>query len=215
MNQLFLTFQRFGSKELATPIIEVLEENNISYELEEDKLSYDPSHLSGNSLPIYLLKIPNTEFDRVNTLLLKANTNTEIDEQHYLNSFTDAELMEILLKPDEWSRADYLLAQTLLKQRGKEVNDDLLAALRKQRIEDLSQPENARTWIAIGYFASICGGLLGVFTGFHLWTSKKTLPNGERVYHFKKEDRKQGFYIFIAGIFFIIFWLIVRLLLVE
>ena len=212
MKSNFLTFQRFNSSDLASPVIDVLKENDIPYELEEDKLSFDPSNLSGNSFPIYLLKIPSTDFEKVNTLLLKANANVEIDEQHYLNSFTDAELMEILLKPDEWSRTDYNLAHVLLKRRGKEVNDALLESLRKQRIDDLSQPENAHTWISVGYFAAICGGLLGVFTGFHLWTSKKTLPNGQRVYHFKKEDRKQGLCIFITGIICTIFWLTIRIL---
>jgi len=206
MNQTLLTFQRFASKELTLPIIELLEENNIPYELEEDRLSFDPSNLSGNSLPVYLLKIPGSEFERVNTLLLKSNSNIEIDEQHYLNSFTDAELIEILLKPDEWSRTDYILAQTLLKERGKEVNDDLLQALRKQRIEDLSQPEKGKFWLIAGYILAILGGVLGVIIGLYMWSSKKTLPNGQRVYHFVKEERRHGFYIFIIGIVCFILW---------
>ena len=216
MKQILLTFQTFTSPQLAEPIIAVLKENNIPYELEEDKLYYDPSNLGGSAKAAYHLRIPNSDFEKTEKLLVKSAATTELDEQHYLKSFTDEELMEILLKPDEWSRTDYNLATSLLVIRGKQVNESLLEALRKQRIDDLAKPEeNNRIWIITGYVSSILGGLLGIFIGLHMCTAKKTLPNGQRVYMFKKEDRNQGFYIFITGIVCLIFWSIVQLLAVA
>ncbi len=42
---------------------------------------------------------------------------------------------------------------------------------------------------------------------------KKTLPNGETIYGFGKEDRNSGKNVFICSIMGIIFWLVVRILL--
>ncbi|WP_431243320.1 hypothetical protein ACQ9BO_01130 [Flavobacterium sp. P21] len=50
-----------------------------------------------------------------------------------------------------------------------------------------------------GYLFSLLGGGIGMVIGYSLWTSKKTLPNGERVYSYNEADRKHGKTIFILG----------------
>jgi hypothetical protein len=40
------------------------------------------------------------------------------EDDYYLFEFSDAELNEILSKPDEWGDFDYQLAQQLLRERG-------------------------------------------------------------------------------------------------
>lgn len=42
--------------------------------------------------------------------------------------------------------------------------------------------------------------MLGIFIGWFLTTYKKTLPNGERVYEYNENDRKQGRRILFIGI---------------
>ena len=44
----------------------------------------------------------------------------------------------------------------------------------------------------MGYFFTIIGGLLGIFIGYSLFTVKKTLPNGKKVYSYSENDRKHG-----------------------
>lgn len=48
--------------------------------------------------------------------------------------------------------------------------------------------------------------------GWHLYTLKKTLPNGEKVFIYNNQDRKHGWKIFILGITGLIFWMIILLL---
>ncbi|MBL4745664.1 MAG: hypothetical protein JKY08_04790 [Flavobacteriaceae bacterium] len=118
----------------------------------------------------------------------------------YLLQFTNEELYEILLKSDEWGDFDYSLAQKILIQRGKSIDHELLAALKKERIKDLSKPEeNQKPWIIAGYIFAILGGFLGLIIGYSLMTSKKTLPDGQRINSYAEKDRKQGKYILIIS----------------
>jgi len=59
-------------------------------------------------------------------------------------------------------------------------------------------------WIIVGYFLAVIGGLLGIIIGYLLMSSKKTLPNGVRVYSYNDNDRKHGKVIFIIGIIVIV-----------
>ena len=122
-------------------------------------------------------------------------------------------MYEILLKADEWNEFDYKLAQKILVQRGKSVDTELLKALKKQRIELLAKPEeNQKSWIVAGYIFATLGGLLGIFIGYSLWTSKKSLPNGQKVYSYNEKDRTHGKNIFYIGLITLPFYVIVRFL---
>jgi hypothetical protein len=110
-------------------------------------------------------------------------------------------LFDILSKPDEWNEFDYQLSGLILRERGKEISSDTIDLLRKQRINELSKPdEGHRNWMYAGYIFALLGGLLGVFIGWHLSTFKKTLPNGQRVNGYNAQDRRHGRRIFIIGI---------------
>ena len=74
-------------------------------------------------------------------------------------------------------------------------------SLKKERLKQLAKPEeNQKPWIIGGYIFSFLGGFLGMIIGYFLWTSKKTLPNGERVHSYIEKDRKHGKYIFYIGV---------------
>ena len=105
------------------------------------------------------------------------------------------------------------MAQKILIDRGQTINDDLINSLRKQRIEDLSKPEQGqKTWIYAGYLFAILGGLIGVFIGWYLWTYKKTLPDGQKVYAYSDSDQKHGRNIFIIGVIVFPIMTLIRIL---
>ncbi len=154
-------------------------------------------------------------FEAANDLLLQLASKQidNVGKDYYIFDFTDEELMEIISKPDERCKLDYLLAEKLLKERGKEIIPEIAAAINKQRIQQLAQPEQSQTgWIIAGYIFSFLGGLLGVFIGWHLRFHKKTLPNGDKVFAYSTLDRKNGFNIFIIGIICFIFLIILKIL---
>ena len=127
--------------------------------------------------------------------------------------FTDDELIEVITKSDEWNKFDISLAKKLLKDKGKEITPEKIEEIKRQRIIELSKPEEGQKgYIILGYITAFLGGLLGIFIGWHLLTYKKTLPNGNRIYAYSENDRKQGNRILTIGYIFLAFWLIIRIL---
>jgi hypothetical protein len=202
MTSPYLTFRKFNNEAQLEELTDLLNRNNILYEIEQFLPSYD-AVLGFVSKKEFIVKVHPENFTFVEKLLGKQATEiiTEIDSNHYLFDFTDDELFDLLLRADEWSPIDVELAKKILKDRGKEISSDILELMQKRRLTELAEPEpSLKTWIYAGYFFAFCGGLFGFFIGLHLLTHKKTLPDGTRVYAHNKSDRKHGIIIFITGI---------------
>lgn len=216
MEENFVTYRKFIFKDDALDLIEILKENNIDYVLDDNSSKLDSSFGNDDNTKQFVLKIEKENFKRVEELEEKSISKSldNVDKNYYLFESSDEDLIEIVLKKEEWNKFDYLLAQKILKERGKEINQDLIKAINKRRVEDLKTEEASPKWlIFIGYLFSILGGFIGIFIGLYLMNYKKTLPNGETIYGFGKEDRNSGKNVFICSIMGIIFWLIVRILL--
>jgi len=210
----FLTYKTFYEKERADVLTRILSDNGIEFEITEDRESLDS--LYGDKLfnQQYFVKLRKDDFKKADSLLFDASAKelNNVDKEHYLYNFTDEELFDILSKPDEWNGFDYQLSQQILKDRGKNINADVIDLLKKQRIKELAKPEEGqRNWIYAGYIFALLGGLLGIFIGWHLSTFKKTLPNGERVFGHTENDRRQGKRIFIIGVIMFIVWITARI----
>lgn len=215
MNENYSVFRKYPTLEQVKDLESLLNKNDIATEIADNIPPVDSS-FSGSTLQNqYEIKIPLTDFEKAEKILDENAENLidEVDKDHYLFSFTDDELYEILLKADEWNEFDYKLAQKILIQRGKSVDTELLKALKKQRIELLAKPEeNQKSRIMAGYIFAILGGFLGILIGYSLWTSKKSLPNGQKVYSYNEKDRAHGKNIFYIGLIVLPFYVIVRFL---
>ncbi|MBX2827465.1 MAG: hypothetical protein KTR22_04850 [Flavobacteriaceae bacterium] len=189
--------------ELALELANTLQEHQIETQIGDNSAPVD-STFGGSSLQYNIeVRIPKEDFEKAEEILKKeAEIAIEtVDKDYYLFSFEDDELYDILLKPDEWNEFDYVLSQQILKKRGKPVDQELLDSLKKRRLEDLAKPEGNQTaWIYVGYLFAILGGFLGLVIGYLLWKSKKTLPNGEKVYSYSDKDRKHGQTILIISL---------------
>lgn len=211
----FLTFQKFNDHGAASELGTLLNENKIEYLLEDCSASFDPSFANSSLAKEFRIKLKKMDFEKADNLLQSISLNQieTVDKDYYLFDFTDNELIEIITKRDEWGQLDFLLAQKLLKERGKEIKPEVVELLIKQRIDELAKPEeHQKTWIYAGYITALLSGFLGFFIGWHLLTHKKTLPNGDRVYSYSKSDRKHGNRILIIGAIFFVLWLTLRIL---
>lgn len=203
MKENYSIFRKFPTLEQATDLKDLLSENGIESILADNVPPVDVT-FSGNTLRNEIeIRLKQSDFKKAEDILEKNAEEliASIDKDYYLFEFTDEELYEVLLKSDEWNAFDYTLAQKILKQRGKSVDKELLNSLKKERLKDLAKPEeNQKPWIIAGYIFSLVGGFLGLIIGYFLWTSKKTLPNGQKVYSYSANDRKHGKYIFYIGL---------------
>jgi len=212
MNENFVEYRTYIDKRDAQDLIDILDEHKIEYVLEDNSLPLDAVFGGGDNTKLYVLKIDKKDFEQMDAFeeeCLKKVVES-IDKDYYLYEYNDDELMEIILKKEEWNKFDYLAAQKILKERNKEISPELLAAINKQRMEDLSKPEESqKMMIYAGYFFAIFGGLIGIFIGLSLMYYKKTLPDGT-VHGFSEKDRKQGKNILICSIIGLAFWAFVR-----
>ncbi|WMI65994.1 hypothetical protein RBH94_02275 [Aestuariibaculum sp. YM273] len=203
MKDKYSTFKKFPTLEEANELKELLKENGIESVLDDNIPTFDIS-FSGNTLQHeFEVRLKQSDFKQAENILEQHAEHliAHIDKDYYLFNFTDEELYEILLKSDEWNAFDYSLAQNILKKRGKSVDKQLLNSLKNERLKDLAKPEeNQKPWIITGYIFSLLGGFLGLIIGYFLWTSKKTLPNGQKVYSYSANNRKHGKYIFYLGL---------------
>ncbi len=203
MEENYSIFRKFPTLEQATELKDLLSKNGIKSILADNVPPVDVT-FSGSTLNNQVeIRIKQSDFKKAEDIL-EHNAEElidQIDKDYYLFEFTNEELYEVLLKSDEWNAFDYTLAQKILKQRGKSVDKELLNSLKNERLKDLAKPEgNQKPWIIGGYIFSILGGFLGLIIGYFLWTSKKTLPNGQKVYSYSGNDRKHGKYIFYIGL---------------
>jgi len=199
MSPEFITYKQFNDPALADELAELFEGHDIAYTLSEDTSGFDPSMVMSNAPVDYCVKIKGEDFERADQLLQQyEERNIEgIGKDYYLFGFTDVELTGIMIRPEEWSTFDYVLARKILNERGNNISDGDIARLKKARIDELKTPYSPQTfWLIAGYMLALGGGILGFFIGWHLSTYKKTLPDGERVYGYVERDRKHGRWIF-------------------
>jgi hypothetical protein len=194
MNE-FVLFQSFFTEDEAIAIIEPLQNGGIEYQLERSKELLDRAFIGDNLEKKIFLKIKSTDFFKANEILdarILQNI-TSLEKDYYLFSFTNDELIEILRKPDEWSRQDFLIARKILTERGQPINEEVIKDLKSKRINELSREESepALTIVA-GYILALLFSLVGLFFGLAFLTAKKNIPNGKKVFTYTKSTRKHG-----------------------
>jgi hypothetical protein len=195
-----LTFRRYNDVALSAQLVSILEKNDITYELMESPMVFNASMVFNEDDKEFVVKLMPGDFDRVEKLITEDDAQhiDDVDSDYYLFAFSDDELLDVVAKYDEWNAFDVVLARKLLKERGVKIDEE---KLKTERIETLQKPEETRNfWIVVGYVSAFLGGLLGILIGWFLSTSKKTLPNGERIYAYGEVDRGHGQRMFFIGI---------------
>lgn len=202
MSQNYVTFKKFPDAIQARELQQYFIKNGIECTFASSSSGLDSSFTSDH-LKEYEIQLKQENFDAAHTLLEKhaEEMMAGLGDDYYLLSFTNEELMDVVTKQDEWSEFDYVLARRLLEERGQAIDENHLKALRIKRIQELAKPERShKVWIIAGYILALAGGFFGIIIGYVIWTSRKTLPNGQVVPSYVNGDRIQGKTIFIIGV---------------
>lgn len=116
----FELFQLLHHRQVAEEMGKILDEEGIPYEIIQTRKYFDPSFAFNKVDPDVNLRLKPGDFSRARDVLeayyMKLVENTEPD--YYLFKFTDAELFDIISKPEEWGIFDHALARKIIKERG-------------------------------------------------------------------------------------------------
>ncbi|MBV8253130.1 MAG: hypothetical protein JO154_11025 [Chitinophaga sp.] len=208
-----LTFKRYHTAEQAGEVMSLLHENNIPVEYEEEVVLTDKLYLGQNFDQRHLVKVPADYFSQAD-MVLKSQINiaaADVEPDYYLLSFTTEELKEVINKKDEWGDFDYVLALKLLEQQGISYSSEQLDTLENKRLATLSTPQELPLfWQVVGFLSPLLVLLamfpyaalfsfLGIFIGAFVRLTKKTLPDGTRMYAFSEKTRDQGKWMILSG----------------
>ena len=212
MSQNYVSFKKYPDAKEARAIQQLLIDNGIECTF-IDGGSAMGSAMSGELSKEYELQLHPDNFEQAQTLLEKEAEGmiANLPEDYYLLSFTNEELHDVVVKHYEWSEFDYMLARKLLAERGHGIDDAHIKSMRIEELNQLAKPEkDQKGWVIAGYVLALLGAFLGIVTGYVLWTSQKTLPNGEMVYTYSEKDRKSGKNIFILSIVMALIYIALR-----
>lgn len=172
-------FRKYPTLEQASALNVFLNENGIETVLANNIAPVDIA-FSGNTVQNqYEIRISIEDFDKAEQLLKQRaeQENLTVSPDHYLFSFSNEELYDILINADEWNEFDYNLAIKILVEKGKPIDNELLNSLREQRLQTLAKPEeNQKPWIIAGYTFAILGGFLGIIIGYFFGLQRKHYP---------------------------------------
>lgn len=204
----YVTYRKFPDAAQAKGLQQFLISNGIECIFVDTSPQVGSSVMGGDMLKECEVQLKPEQFEAADKLLenYAANLFNNLPEDYYLLTFTDEELQDVVLKHDEWSEFDYMLARKLLAERGKQIDDSQIKAMRQERIADLAKPEKVHAgWIVAGYVFALLGGFFGVITGYVLYSAKKTLPDGSVVPTYAPSDRANGKIILLLSIAVLLF----------
>ena len=198
------SYRHMPDRASADALAALLNDAGLSAEVVENSQVFDVTFTAGIEREYHVI-LPQEQFAQAETLL-EAQAGEEVASlpaDHYLRTFGEEELWEVLRKADEWSPHDRVLARELLRQQGHIVDERMMQRFRAERLESLARPEKATgALIAAGITMVLFGGVVGMAIGYSMAQARKTLPDGGRVPRYTPQDRRTGQYIMVAGAVF-------------
>lgn len=216
----FEYYKSFHRKEDALPYAELLKENDIPYRLEGTDVLITEAIVGTPSFPKIILKILKDDFKKVNGVIEEEILRNAPDfEAHYLNDYSDRELLKILRKPDESSIEDIVITKQLLKMRGIPIAENALEEMKQDRLVELQKGRSGnQTWMLVYLILLVTGSFLfspfamiaGVGMGWYYWKDKSVDIDGNSYFTFDSKTRNFGFaMLIVTGIIVIILIILV------
>lgn len=190
-----LTYAKFHTNNELATVTTILDKAGIAYHVEKEKNLLDKIYVGESYEPMIALKIANTDFITVNTLMVNS---VEIDlesinKDYYLLHFSVAELKSVLEHPYDWNYFDQAFAKYLLAQQ--EVSSPTTNA------EVTYKPIGlAIQWLILEYLLSIVMVYAGIVIGGITLIAYKTLPNGKKVVIYNDYVRNHAKWMIAIGV---------------
>ena len=166
----FINYHTFSNLEEASNLIEILDKNQIQFEIDDSTLHFDVVPLSANPMENgVVIKIRAEDKERVDKIF-QIDTEKDFIFDHYLFSFSDNDILDVIINPEEWTEEEIELAKKISKQRNLKPTAEQIKSLRKNtdKIKEQIRNENSLSG-STGFFLlisaySISNSVLEIFS---------------------------------------------------
>jgi len=115
-----IIYATFPDKEQATSLLALLIKANIDHEVEETSSLFTAL---ASEQPIFdriKIKIKASDAERVDALIEQDNETASVE--HFLYTFSDEDLVDVIKNPKEWTQEEAEIAKKIIIERGIDVN---------------------------------------------------------------------------------------------
>jgi len=131
----FIPFQKFPDIISAKELIMLLGANDISYQVDDSgqRFSLIPDTVNN----FIVIKIAESDFEKANSLV----ENQEkvgfgnLDAEHYIETFEDKDVIEIITYPEEWTKDEVSIAYEIAEERNLDLSN-VFQQRRKTKIDN-------------------------------------------------------------------------------
>lgn len=145
----YIEYQRFSTLDDATPLITLLDINQIPFKIDDSAMRFDLAATSINPLEsgivILVREVDKDKVDKLNQRSAEALVN-----DHYMYSLSDNDIIDAVVNPDDWTKEEHILAKEILKQRNLKPTADVIKSSRKEKIETEKKEELKQKSLIIG-----------------------------------------------------------------
>ncbi|RAJ02639.1 hypothetical protein LX64_03659 [Chitinophaga skermanii] len=216
------TFRRFSTIEERDAVADLLEMHGIQSIKKGNAPLLDSNFIGQNFDNAFILQLSPADFTKANEVLQTAAQAllNEVEDDYYLLSFTNEELLDVVRNQDEWGEFDYVLALKLLGERGVSLSSENMDSIQKMRYEKLTKPvATPVAWLIASYLAVICSPILlryaviywipmvAIVSALYILFGKKTLPDGQKIYPYTQQTRTHAIIIILLGVLFYVYYL--------
>ena len=169
MKQL-VEYQKFADLAEASDLIDLLNENNIEFEIDDKGQRYS---VVPNPMDNFLtIKVYEEDMEKIRALSLKESIAKEPDTvSHYLYTFSNDDIIDVIANPTEWSADEVHIANEIAVQRKLEITASMLRTAKKRNIENIVREEqeaitktnSSSSWFLIIAILSVINSLVLIF----------------------------------------------------
>lgn len=164
----------------------------------------------------YSILIPAERFEEADRILERSwNVEPEqVPEDYHLREFSDEELIEILIKSDEWGIEDRVIAKALLQARDKEPDPEEIARKRDEWRWEKVKPVTFTTGnTLLVLFFSLFMPPVFFIAGVWILQARRRAPDGSRVNYYDEQSRGQAIVMILfsfIGLFLLLYLMGIR-----
>jgi lipopolysaccharide export system protein LptC len=214
MDSEFEAFERFPAAENAAALVALLEQHQIEFRLEENRRGFDPTFAHNPLITDVVVKVRRRDFAKVYQLLEEnaRHQTADLQESHYFQQFNTDELLDVLRKPEEWSKNDVTLARKMLEERGVNISEEEISRMKEAHRKEIVKPvAGNRVWIITGFLLAILGGWIAIALGWNYYANTKTDLSGQKHPTYDAATRRKGLLMMMVGALCLVAWWLFRL----